>query len=90
MKRRRKEYLVLRGETEEAMSLLGVFSSRKRAVLALSVDSTRLAEGIAEAHIERMGRRFRLVRPGQKDSLYLVEPVFEDGDDTMLCNKIKM
>ncbi len=89
-KRQRKKYLVLKGKKEGEMTLVGVFSSRRRAALAISVDSTRLVGESPGAYLERDEFGFRLVRQGSEVLHYRVEVMIEDGDKKFLNNKIKV
>ena len=88
--RNRKEYLVLKGKRGEEMTLVGVFSSRRKAALAISVDSKRLVGESPGAYVERNGNGFRLVRPGCEELHYSVEVMIEDVDKKFLNNKIKV
>ena len=89
-RRQRKEYLVLSGKRKGERTLVGVFSSRRKAILAISVEARRVVGGSQGAYVERDGNGFRLVRPGCEDLHYTVEVMIEDGDKKFLNNKIKV
>lgn len=75
--RTRKEYLLLRSGKDGAEDMAGVFSSRKKAVEALTTDARGL-QASPGALLEYTREGARLVSPGGERTTWRVAAVEED------------
>ena len=87
----KKKYLVLRKAVGER-TVLGVFSSRRKARHAISSDARKRAGDRArEAYLEPENDRVRCHMPEGGDCDYFIFSVIEDSlSDFLLNNKIKV